>query len=184
MFKQRNAITTVLFSTALLLGSNAYSDSRYADAYGRDAYIGANLAVFEYAEDGFDDANVAGIFGRLGKQYTDNLAAEVRLGFGLGSDTVSGVDFEMQEFYGAYLKVSAPVGERLDPYLLVGYTQISVEVSALGVSVDDSADDFSYGVGTDIDLDKDLQGSVEFVRYADKDGAKFTSLSFGLSKAF
>lgn len=40
MFKQRNAITTVLFSTALLLGSNAYSDSRYADAYGRDAYIG------------------------------------------------------------------------------------------------------------------------------------------------
>lgn len=199
MFKKRIALAAIATATSMALSSLAYSADYYGGESTRDAYIGINLAAMQYAEDGFEDATVSAIYGRLGKQYTETFAGEIRLGTGLGSDSVYApilhrdIDLEVQEFYGAYLKAGIPVAEKWYPYVLVGYTQISVEssvtymgpVSSFGyISVEDKVDDFSYGVGADIEMTRDVKGSVEFISYADKDGAQFTSLSFGVSKAF
>ena len=188
MLKQRNVLATLTLVSSMLLGATSNAESY--DDYSNSAYIGINLAALEYAEDGFEEATVSAIYTRLGKQYTENFSAEFRLGFGLGSDTIVDpdlsldIDFEVQEFYGVFLKSGIPVGERAYPYILLGYTQISAESSALGFTYEDTVDDFSYGIGVDVELYQDVEGSIELVNYGDKQGAKFTSFSLGISKAF
>jgi len=171
--------------------SNVFAADHYTHFYyAPDAYIGINLSAMEIAEDGIEDAEVAAICGRLGKQYNHYLSAEFRLGYGLGNQILvdpilgSDIEFKVQEFYGAYVRLGVPSGDRFYPYLLVGYSQIGLEQTSLGVTTDDKIDDISYGIGADWALRPHMQTSLELVRYADKQGSTLTSLSLGFAKAF
>ena len=93
-------------------------------------------------------------------------------------------EFEVQEFYGAYVRVGAPAGDRFYPYLLLGYTQIAVEQTTLGVTTENKVDDISYGLGADWALMPHVHSSLELVRYADKQGSTLTALSLGFAKSF
>lgn len=171
--------------------SNAFAVDHYTHFYyAPDAYIGINLSAVDVSEQGFEDAEVGAIYGRLGKQYSPYLSAEFRLGFGLGNDRLvdpflgADIEFQVQEFYGAYVRLGIPSGERFYPYLLVGYTQLGLEQTIRGITTDNKVDDISYGIGADWALRPHVQTSLELVRYADKQGSILTALSLGFAKAF
>ena len=171
--------------------SNTFAEDHYTHFYyAPDAYIGINLSAMQVAEQGFEDAEVGAIYGRMGKQYSPFLSAEFRLGYGLGSDSLvdsvfaQEFEFEVQEFYGAYVRVGTPAGDRFYPYLLLGYTQIAVEQTTLGVTIENKVDDISYGLGADWALMPHVHSSLELVRYADKQGSTLTALSLGFAKSF
>ncbi len=171
--------------------SNTFAEDHYTHFYyAPDAYIGINLSAMQVAEQGFEDAEVGAIYGRMGKQYSPFLSAEFRLGYGLGSDSLvdsvfaQEFEFEVQEFCGAYVRVGTPAGDRFYPYLLLGCTQIAVEQTTLGVTTENKVDDISYGLGADWALMPHVHSSLELVRYADKQGSTLTALSLGFAKSF
>jgi len=174
------------FSPSQALAVDHYTHYYYAP----DAYIGINLAALELTQEDFDDAQVGAIYGRMGKQYSPYLSAEFRLGYGLGNDSLvdpvfaQDIELEVQEFYGAYIRLGAPAGDRFYPYLLLGYTQVGFKQSTLGVATDDKVDDLSYGLGADWALWPHVHTSLELMRYTDKQGGTLTALSLGMSKAF
>ena len=171
--------------------NHAFAADHYTHFYyAPDAYVGINLTALQVTQQGFEDAEVGAIYGRMGKQYSPYLSAEFRLGYGLGNDSLvdpvfaEDIAFEVQEFYGAYIRLGVPTGDRFYPYLLVGYTQFGLEQTTLGVTTDDTVDDLSYGLGADWALWPHVQASLEVVRYADKQGGTLTALSLGIAKAF
>jgi len=136
------------------------------------------------------DSSLTSLYGRIGKQYTENFSAEVRLGLGLGDDVVefegvdTGAKLEIREFYGAYLRGGMRMAETVYPYVIVGYTQATLEWIDDSVSVHDGFGGVSYGAGLDIEVKRDLFTSIEYMHYFDTVGIELTGFSVGLTKSF
>jgi len=189
MFKNNKTFNVLLLGAGLALSSLAYSG---------DAYIGATVSFFDYDETvvipGFDplefDGDARSLNIRLGKNYTDNFAAELRLGVGMGDDSVTteavdtGVSLEMRDLYGAYFRGGARLAERFYPYIVVGYSQATLEFLSPDLEVDGDYAGVSYGLGADIDFSRDVIGSIEYMHYFDTAGVELAGFSIGLSKLF
>ena len=95
---------------------------------------------------------------RLGKSYTENFSAEVRLALGLGDDTVeidgmeNGDHLEIREIYGVYARGGMQFDERFYPYVIVGYSQAKLEASGIGFDIDGDFGGVWYGLGMDVDI--------------------------------
>ena len=152
-----------------------------------EAYIGGNYA--------FIDADIvdlgAAVF-KAGYQLNEWAAIEARAGFGVTDDSTRqfgvDVDVELDNMYGAYFVAGLPNDSVFYPYAIIGYTSAEVEASAShqGFSVSESADDsdFSYGLGSNIDINESLAGNIEFMRYMDKDDTTIDAVSVGLTYKF
>lgn len=85
----------------------------------------------------------------------------------------------MKHYYGAYLRAGVPVTDGFYPYAIAGYTKAKVEVSDFGVTASDSESDFSYGLGADFSVSKNVDITLEFMRYLDKDGVEIDGIGLG-----
>lgn len=153
-----------------------------------EAYIGGNLALLDYSVSGFDDASLKAIVARLGTEFSDYVAGEVRLGYGIGDDSISAFGFdvnvELDYMYGAYLRAGFPAAESFYPYAVLGYTQIELTASAGGFSASDSDSDVSFGLGADIGFSDNTLLNLEYMNYFDKDGAEISAFSIGITGKF
>lgn len=172
----RIAVLTV----ALLLSVPAYA--------AQDLYGGVNYGVAKYKEDGVPSASLDTLAFKLGTFLHPNFAIEVRLGTGVGDDTVtvSGipVKVEIDNFYGFYGRAFIPTGSGFRPYGMVGWTKGEVTATALGASASEDDSDFSYGLGADIEITKAVSLNVEYARLFKGDGYKVEGFSAGVAFRF
>lgn len=148
-------------------------------AIAADPYVGVNWIRATYDESGFETVNPTALAVRVGAEVNPNLAIEGRLGVGLAEDTVSGIDLEIDNFYGAYVRGLLPLGT-VTPYGLLGWTKGKATASAGSVSVSESDSDLSYAVGVDAWLSKTVALNAEIGRLLKGDGYKIDALSFGI----
>lgn len=153
-------------------------------------YYGGNLSFLDYSEEGIsDDASLTAVYGRLGTNFNENFSGEIRVGFGIGDDTIdvfgTDVGVELDSVFGAYVRGGIPVAENFFPYIVLGYSRGEVTASASGFGSDsESETDTSFGLGADIDVNSNFTINVEYMNYFDKDGAEINGFSIGLANKF
>ena len=167
-----------------IIGLGIISLSSFTQANDVERYAGASFAVLDYSESGFDDASLNALIGRAGAKFNEYISAEVRLGFGIGDDTVSGVDLELKNLIGAYVRAGFPASDTVYPYVVIGLSRLELEASGFGVTIDDSDNDASYGLGVDIDVSEAATLNAEYTNYFDKDSIEITAFNFGATFNF
>lgn len=154
-----------------------------------DNYVGGNFAIVEYSEQAIDsDLSLSVLFARAGTFFNENFAGEVRVGFGVGDDSIDiegiDVDFEVDNVLGVYLRGGAQVGDGFFPYAVVGFTRGEFTVSIPAGTYSDDESDLSYGVGLDVNLTETLTVNGEYMSYIDKDGGELSGFSAGVAWRF
>lgn len=142
------------------------------------AYYGVGVTQHSIDDTG-DGVDVMTLDGRFGTYFNENFSGEVRLGVGITDDDIFGVDVEVKNFYGAYLRAGLPAGESFYPYVIAGYSRIKLEASGFGASASDSESDVSYGLGADFSVSDNVDITLEFMRYLDKDGTEIDGIGLG-----
>jgi len=179
MKNNKNIIRAMAFGVLLVAGVGASAG---------ESYYGGNLTFIDYSETGFEDASLSVLSGRLGTSWNDNFSGELRLGFGVGDDTIRAygmdVDLAIKNFYGAYIKSGVQMTDTIYPYAILGYTRGEAEVSIGSLSESTSETDVSFGIGTDFNISESLNVNLEYMNYLDKDGADISGFSLGFSSKF
>jgi opacity protein-like surface antigen len=151
-------------------------------------YAGGSIAFVDYSEEGISDASLMMLAGRLGTKFNENFSGEIRLGFGVGDDSVNvsgtDVDIELDSMFGAYVRGGLQAADSFYPYVALGYTRGEVTASVPGFSTSESESDISFGFGADVDINKKLTLNIEYMNYFDKDGTEVDGFSFGVVTKF
>ncbi|MFL0800432.1 MAG: porin family protein [Agarilytica sp.] len=153
-------------------------------------YYGGNFSFLDYSEQGVsDDASLTAIYGRLGTSFNENFSGELRIGLGMGDDSVAfddlDVNVELDNMYGAYVRGGVPVSEAFFPYVVLGYTRGEVTASVSGFSsVSVSESDISFGFGSDISVSQNVSINLEYMNYLDKDGGEISGFAIGVAGKF
>jgi opacity protein-like surface antigen len=132
-------------SAAVLSIAAVPAVSRAQEVYGTIGYAGVDA----------NGADLGAIQGRLGYRFNPYVGIEGEAAFGVGDDTIGGVDIELKHELGAYLVGFVPVTPGADLFARVGYTSSQFDTS-LG---DIDGDGFAWGVGGQY-------------RFTDKDGVR------------
>ncbi|MFT3931811.1 MAG: porin family protein [Spongiibacteraceae bacterium] len=177
-----NKLTRVsMFVASMLVSAIAFAGGATSPGF----YAGGGFADTDVDIDGLNsDANVGVLFARGGYQVNQNVAVEARLGLITEDDKVNGVNVDLDNIYGLYLKAGLPTQIGLYPYVLLGMTHAKVEASWHGYTSSDSGSDISYGVGADYWFNSTVSAGIEFVNYYDKNEAEVSGLSVGLNFKF
>jgi len=150
-------------------------------------YYGGNATFINYSELGFPDMDFNAISIVAGQTINDNLAAEIRFGFGTNDEslTVDGVniDLSIDKFMGVYLKYASATTGKASPYAILGYTDAKAEGSALGVTVSASESDISFGVGVDFGLSEETSLNIEYMNFLDTSTISADGISVGFRAA-
>ncbi|MBZ2190498.1 porin family protein [Alcanivorax sp. JB21] len=176
----------------LLVAAVALGGSSVALAAG--PYIGANYTQFQFeGEDTDNKLKPEGVTIRGGFEFNDFVGLEARGAMGVRSDersnALGSVKYDLDHLYGGYLKLSAPVGEHVRPYVVGGYTEARGKVtvsSGVGSASreSDTVSDESYGAGVDLKLSDAVALNVEYMRYLDKSDYDLNGISVGFRSAF
>lgn len=132
-------------------------------------YIGISYAQPEqndrfFGDDRFDTGEV---FVRLGGHLNKVFDAELRVGTTLSSKTGNGREFGHDYLASLMLRAGYDVGA-FHPYVAVGLTYGKEWLElANGSEANESFDDVSYAIGTDISLGERLGVNVEYMQYYD-----------------
>lgn len=143
-------------------------------------YVGFGLTQHNL-DGGSFDADVMTLDGKIGTYFNENFSGEFRVGLGVQDDTVFGADIEVENYYGAYVRAGIPVTDGFYPYAIAGYTKTKVGVSGGG---SDSESDISIGLGADMAISNDVDFTVEYMRYLDKDGGEIDGIGLGFKFKF
>lgn len=162
-----------ILAFALLLPSQAFPQT----------YLGASVTRVTYSEPGFPSLNPVAVALRAGNQFNDHFALEGRFGFGIADDTAD-ITLEVDNFFGVYARGILPLNPQLSIYGIVGYTDGEVTASIPGLSVSDSDDDFSYGIGIEASVAPKVIISGEYMKLFDKPDYYINTLSFGIGFKF
>lgn len=174
-------------------------------------YVGLSYADTQYSEKGLPNFDLGAAVGRFGSKANDYVAVELRVGVGVSEDTVekrvgyngfsvdAEFELELDKFYGLYLKGGVPVSYSLYPYVVVGFSDVTLDATFETVidapfdgynnhkvSETDSLseNDFSYGVGVDFKLTDRMSLNAEYIKLYEKDDIEISSMSIGLGYSF
>ncbi|MDX1804431.1 MAG: outer membrane beta-barrel protein [Alcanivorax sp.] len=113
------------------------------------------------------------------------LGGELRLGLGVGDDRLkSGVDVEIDRYYGAYFRGQFPNTLPVRPYGLIGLTRVETTETYSGGSRGENYNDISLGLGADITITPQVFVSVEYLRVVDHSGDQISNLAVGVNGRF
>ena len=140
-------------------------------------YVGFQYSLVTYDEDG-DEAEPTALVARYGQFLNDWFAIEGRIGFGLEDDALEvgslDIDVELENIIGLYGVIHTGSISIASLYGIVGYTQIDLEGSAHGISIDENANGLSYGLGVNIG-----SLSIEYMNYVEDHYYDVTAISLG-----
>ena len=156
--------------------------SAVAEPYVGVNYMDGSLEIMDSI-----DADLPSLVVRAGYNLNDFISAEVRGGFGVGQeDSVagSGVDFELEDFYSALVVVKAPSHTSVTPYLVAGFTRAEFKASSNWGNDTETENDFTYGIGADVELTETIALNAEWISYISKGDVEFSGPSLGVSMAF
>jgi opacity protein-like surface antigen len=119
---------------------------------------------------------------RIGTAMNTNgtLGGEFRAALGVGSDTDNGVRYEMNRYFGAYLRAQFPNSMALRPYGMLGFTRAETTINGSR----ERYNDISLGMGAEYSLTQDMFLAVEYLRAVDRSTAEISNISVGLGARF
>ena len=166
LYKKICGIAAGLF---LLCGvASTQSQAAAGDQYGGFGYAAVDYSVGNSQET--VDYSLGVLYGKYGTWFTDNVAGEFRLGFGVSDDTVAGdVKLNLDNFVGGYIRAGASSDSAVAPYVIGGYTRAKASLKGGGGEISDSDTDISFGVGVDIATSPDSSINVEYMNYYDEE---------------
>lgn len=176
---KRNTLA-LFFSSAILASAGAFAAGGEPGPYLGAGYTDASID-FDVID---KDADIGVLFARAGYQINQNIAVEGRLGTGVDDDEIYGVEVELKDTYGVYVKAGFPTQSGLYPYALLGMTHVKVKASGFGGSETDSDSDISYGIGADYWFNSTVSAGLELANLYDKDGDEVTGITFGMNFRF
>ncbi len=103
--------------------------------------------------------------GRLGARFGKYLGLEGEGGFGVSSDTFSGVSFKLTSTYNGYAVAYLPMTSYADLFARVGYGHSNIRGSLAGVSVGGGEDSLNFGGGVQYFFTKKDGFRGEYTRY-------------------
>lgn len=168
------ALTAVL--TLAGLSAMAAEDSHKKPYLGFDA----NIQNFD---NGSDSLNPAAVTFKGGAFFHQYVAAEARLGFGVATDSVGGMDVMTDYYAGAYVRLAAQM-DKLSPYLIGGFTAAKASYSGGGVSESINKSGLSYGAGLDYKFGEHYAATVEWMKLVDKSDFDLSSINVGVKYLF
>lgn len=178
-------LVTSLFVAGTMAATPALS---FADDTHGKRYAAVDIGFYNIENDNADfDLELTHVSGRVGGFLNDNLALEARLGTGITDDKKEGIvndtEVSLRYLVGAYLRAGAKIGNKLFPYVLLGFTRGDIETET-GSSSDNNAEtDTSYGAGVDLNL-SGLTVALEYANLIDKDDTSYSGFSIGLKSTF
>lgn len=137
--------------TAFSAAQAAPVDDMIANAK-KNAYVGASGSLFT-------DPSVLGVSALAGAKLHENLAAEARLGLGLGDD--NGV--EIDSYLALLAKGILPIDDKLSVYGVAGLARVAYSVDFWRHSGSVSESGITLGVGAEYVLSSELSVTGEFL---------------------
>jgi len=108
------------------------------------------------------------------------LAGEFRAGLGLGSDNHRGERYEMDRYFGTYLRAQFPSHMPVRPYGMVGVTRLETTRGTRS----NNLNDMSLGLGVEMELDHKMFVSLEYLRAADRSKGEVSNIGLGVGARF
>lgn len=143
-------------AAALIFGLAVSAHAAPADdvaAYARNnLYVGVNGSLF-------DDPTVLGVGAHLGAKLHPNLAAEARLGVGLGEDH----DVHIDNYLALLAKGILPVERNLALYGVAGLARVAYSVDSRWGSHSGSESGITLGIGAQYHPSPELTLGAEFL---------------------
>ena len=128
---------------AVALAAAGFAAPSFAESPAVTGYVNLGYSYVDTA----DSAKLSALGGRVGARIGRYLGAEGEAGFGINSDTVSGVDVKLTSTYAGYGVAFLPLMPNADLFARVGYGHSNVRGTFGGVSVTSGEDSVNYGAG-------------------------------------
>ena len=132
---------------------------------------------------GNEEFNPSALIAKAGYELLPFVAVEVRLGTGITSGNRDSFDIdreiEVGALYGAYLKLQTGHKE-FNPYIMIGYTSMELDINGPVASGDGDDEDVSYGIGVEAALSEKLYFNLEIMQYYDVDDITARAVGIGL----
>jgi outer membrane immunogenic protein len=122
--------------------------------------------------------NTGTVQGRIGYNFTPNLAVEGEAGLGGFKDTIGGVELRTRGTLGAFAVASAPVADRFSLIGRAGYVQTWAEAKAFGVKSTSDDGSFAVGVGGQYMIDDANGIRADYTRYTEGNGRDGVAVSY------
>lgn len=169
------------FSISLLI---AATSSVYAHGQ-NNSYIGVNYSFLEQPYSNGDDAKLNTASLHVGTFFDRSFSGEIRVGTGIGDDTVADVlDVEIDHLIGAYLRSGVLTSGNVFPYLVAGVTQGKVTSKVTGAKSSTSETDLSFGIGIDYTVKNSVSFNAEYINYISKNSIDISGFTLSVAKIF
>lgn len=130
---------------------------------------------------GGEDISLGGITGSLGYKIDSEskftFIPEIRIGTGVGDDTVYGVDVEMNGFIAFSFKGQYQLNESVYLFAAPSYANVEIEASANGYSATEDEWEFGIGAGLGYQFNNSVFGELSYEQFDGTDvfsaGVKF-----------
>jgi hypothetical protein len=163
-----------VFVSTFFIGVPAHAERIYAELDAMRTTIEAEGAKFK-------PYNVKG---KLGYIVMQQVAVELQYA-ALGDDEDSGSKLELDQIYGAYLRLESLPRNRVKFYVLAGYAASEFAITGKQ-DFTDEFDGFSWGIGAEdqiVSLGKTFF-IFEYMQYYKNDGVDISGISLGLRHLF
>ncbi|MCH8498749.1 MAG: porin family protein [Marinobacter sp.] len=143
-------------------------------------YAGGNYTFFKLKPSGGSDLNLGTLSAKVGAMVTPFFGVEARAGVGVKDDS----NVEITSFFGGYATLNFVNESPATPYAVLGFTRVEVESPTLTGTTKDDESDFSYGLGVNLALTREMSANLEYMRYVDPSDYKLDGISLGLTVFF
>ena len=171
--------TLLALSFATLASSMSFGDEAAQAGF----YIGGSYAFLDTEVFG-EDLDLGALVFNGGYSFNEYIAVEGRIGTGVVDDDFFGIDVELNYLAGVYAKVGIPTGTIVYPYVVLGLTQVELEISGFGQSETDDDNDISYGIGANFEVSNNVGIYVEYMSWYDEDDIEITGFNLGANYKF
>lgn len=152
-----------------------------AGASDTTGYAGISYATIEQDDRFFNEGefDTGEIYARIGGVINPYLVGELRIGTTLSSKEKNTVEFVHRYTATALARLQYPMGTFV-PYVAAGGSRIDEELTIGSMSATSAFNDFSAGVGFDLNMGNNWGLNVEYFQLSDKDDIKRAGPSVGI----
>ncbi len=176
---KNNILIASVATAGIAMAGAASAQDMYKSGVG-GLYAGANYTFMNADFDGYADADLGTLSGKVGVMVNEYVGVEARAGFGVDDDRVAGMKAKLDNFFGAYATFNMVNQSPVTPYAVLGFTRIEAELDRY--KDDDS--DFSYGAGVNFAFAPNLSANLEYMRYYDDSNVTVDGIGLGMQVNF
>ena len=168
-------------SLAILLAGGLVSTQGQAKT--DDVMLGFMINHSVFNSDSLEELSMSAYTLRFNYEIMDNHSIEHRFVQGFTSETVSGVEYDLDKVFGMYYKFDYDFTKSISMYGLAGFSNVSVTATINEVKTEQSELMGSGGLGFAFKLGQGANVNIEGMMYAEGD-IKYAAFGAGLELSF